>query len=72
LVNIALLSDHRNCAAWDNVIVVLGLGILTAAIIGLSSDTFTGWKALQSIQKVIGWMQNLAIIALAIGGIVGL
>jgi Na+/H+ antiporter NhaC len=55
-----------------NVIVVLGLGILTAAIIGLSNGTFTGWEALQSIQKGIGWMQNLAIIALTIGGIVGL
>ena len=52
-----------------NVIVVLGFGILTAAIIGLSNGTFTGWEALQSIQKGIGWMQNLAIIALTIGGI---
>jgi Na+/H+ antiporter NhaC len=55
-----------------NVIVVLGLGILSAAIIGLSNGTFTGWEVLQSIQKGIGWMQNLAIIALTIGGIVGL
>jgi Na+/H+ antiporter NhaC len=55
-----------------NVIVVLGFGILTAAIIGLSNGTFTGWEALQSIQKGIGWMQNLAIIALTIGGIVSL
>ncbi|MFQ3237165.1 MAG: Na+/H+ antiporter NhaC [Paraglaciecola sp.] len=55
-----------------NVIVVLGFGILTAAIIGLTNGTFTGWEALQSIQKGIGWMQNLAIIALTIGGIVGL
>ena len=51
-----------------NVIVVLGFGILTAAIIGLSNGTFTGWEALQSIQKGIDWMQNLAIIALTIGG----
>lgn len=55
-----------------NVIVVLGLGILTAAIIGLSNGTFTDWEVLQSIQKGIGWMQNLALIALTIGGIVGL
>ena len=55
-----------------NVIVVLGFGILTAAIIGLSNGTFTGWEALQSIQKGIDWMQNLAIIALTIGGIVSL
>jgi Na+/H+ antiporter NhaC len=55
-----------------NVIVVLGFGILTAAIIGLSNGTFTGWEALQSIQKGINWMQNLVIIALTIGGIVSL
>ena len=55
-----------------NVIAVLGLGILSAAVIGLSNGTFSGWDALHSIQKGISWMQNLALIALTIGGIVGL
>ena len=55
-----------------NVLAVLGIGIAAAAGIGLLNGTFSFWTMVASIQKGLGWMQNLAAIALVIGGLVGL
>jgi Na+/H+ antiporter NhaC len=55
-----------------NVIGVLGIGIGSASIIGLAKGLFTLPSMLQSIQKGMGWMQDMVAIALMIGGIVAL
>lgn len=55
-----------------NVIAVLALGIGSAAAIGLFNGDFTGLSVLLSVQKGMGWMQELAMIAITIGGIVAL
>lgn len=61
------------CALFGfNVIAVLGVGIISAATIGLSTGSFDIPTMLQSIQKGLGWMQDLAMVALVIGGIVAL
>ena len=55
-----------------NVIAVLALGIASAALLGISNGDLTFLSMLQSIQKGMGWMQELAMIAITIGGIVAL
>jgi Na+/H+ antiporter NhaC len=55
-----------------NVIGVLGIGIGSACVIGLSKGLFTFASMLQSLQKGMGWMQDMVAIALIIGGIVAL
>ncbi len=55
-----------------NVITVLGIGISSACVVGLGSGAFNILGMLQSIQKGMGWMEDLAVIALVIGGIVAL
>jgi len=55
-----------------NVLAVLGIGIVCAAVIGLFTGAFTFWTMLASAQTGMSWMQNLAAIALVIGGLVGL
>jgi Na+/H+ antiporter NhaC len=55
-----------------NVIGVLGIGIGSACVVGLSKDLFTLPSMLQSLQKGMGWMQDMVAIALIIGGIVAL
>ncbi|WP_293748103.1 Na+/H+ antiporter NhaC family protein [uncultured Paraglaciecola sp.] len=55
-----------------NVIGVLGIGIGSACIVGLSKGLFTFASVLQSLQKGMGWMQDMVAIALMIGGIVAL
>ncbi|MDT0593965.1 Na+/H+ antiporter NhaC family protein [Glaciecola petra] len=55
-----------------NVMAVLGLGILSASLIGLIKGQFDIEGLLSTLQTGMGWMQNLAIIALTIGGIIGL
>ncbi|MBT6466939.1 MAG: Na+/H+ antiporter NhaC family protein [Kordiimonadaceae bacterium] len=55
-----------------NVITVLGIGIGSACVIGLSFGSFNILGMLKSIQTGMGWMEDLAIIALIIGGIVAL
>ena len=55
-----------------NVIGVLGIGIGSACVVGLSKGLFTFASMLQSIQKGMGWMQDMVAIALIIGGIVAL
>jgi len=73
LVNILPFVIIVGCAlAGLNVVVVLAMGIISAALTGLYNDAFTVLGLLQSVQKGMGWMQNLALIAVTIGGIVGL
>lgn len=61
------------CALFGvNVIGVLGVGISSACIVGLTKGLFTFPTVLQSIQKGMGWMQDMVAIALMIGGIVAL
>ena len=55
-----------------NVITVLAVGIITACVVGLVQDSFTVLTMMHSIQKGMGWMQDLAMIAITIGGIVAL
>lgn len=61
------------CALFGvNVIGVLGIGIGSASIIGLAKGLFTLPSMLLSMQKGMGWMQDMVAIALMIGGIVAL
>lgn len=55
-----------------NVISVLAVGIASACVVGLLQGSFTPLSMMQSIQKGMGWMQDLAMIAITIGGIVAL
>lgn len=55
-----------------NVITVLGIGISSACIIGLLNGSFDITAMLHSIHKGLGWMQDLAMVAVVIGGIVAL
>ena len=55
-----------------NVISVLAVGIASACVVGLLQGSFTPLSMMHSIQKGMGWMQDLAMIAITIGGIVAL
>lgn len=55
-----------------NVMSVLLIGVLTGSIIGLANGTFGVVELLGFIQRGMGWMEDLAIIAIVIGGIVEL
>lgn len=55
-----------------NVMMVLVIGIGVGSIIGLIGGSFSLVELLGFIQRGMGWMQNLAIIAMIIGGIVEL
>ncbi|MFT6432243.1 MAG: Na+/H+ antiporter NhaC [Candidatus Azotimanducaceae bacterium] len=55
-----------------NVITVLGIGISSAALVGLWNGTFDLFGMFASIQTGMEWMQNLVAIALVIGGIIAL
>lgn len=55
-----------------NVMLVLVVGILTGSVIGLANGSFGFIALLGFIQRGMGWMENLAIIAVVIGGIVEL
>ncbi len=55
-----------------NVINVLVIGVLTGGVIGLGTGQFAFFELLGHIQTGMGWMQNMAIIAIIIGGIVAL
>ena len=62
-----------SCALFGvNVIGVLGVGIGSACAVGLTKGLFTLPSMLLSIQKGMGWMQDMVAIALMIGGIVAL
>ena len=55
-----------------NVLAVLGLGVASAAVVGLVGGALDWASLLASLQKGMSWMQNLALIAIVIGGLVGL
>ena len=55
-----------------NVMTVLGIGILTGAVIGFGYSSFTFVELLGVLQRGMGWMEDLAIIAIVVGGLVGL
>lgn len=55
-----------------NVMIVLGLGIGTGSIIGVMMSDFTMVELLGVLQRGMGWMEDLAIIAIIVGGLVGL
>lgn len=61
------------CAlAGLNVVLVLAAGIASAILVGLFNGSLSPLAAAQSVQKGMGWMQELALIAITIGGLVGL
>ncbi|QVK18383.1 Na+/H+ antiporter NhaC family protein [Mycoplasmatota bacterium] len=55
-----------------NVMVTLGLGIGTGAVIGLAYGDFNVVELFGVLQRGMGWMEDLAIIAIIVGGLVGL
>lgn len=55
-----------------NVMVVLVIGIGIGSVVGLVGGSFTVIELLGYLQRGMGWMQDLAFIALVIGGIVNL
>lgn len=55
-----------------NVIAVLCLGVAVGCVIGVINGSFTIVEMFAKIQEGMGWMENLAIIALIVGGVVGL
>lgn len=55
-----------------NVMLVLVIGVLTGSVIGLANGAFGFVELLGFIQRGMGWMEDLAIIAIVIGGIVEL
>ncbi len=55
-----------------NVMAVLGIGIGVGSIIGLMNSSFTGVELLGVLQRGMGWMEDLAIIAIVVAGLVGL
>jgi len=55
-----------------NVMAVLGSGILAGSIVGLVKGDFGIIGLFQVLQQGMEWMEDLAIIAIVVGGVVGL
>ena len=55
-----------------NAIAVLGIGIGCAGVVGIWTEAFDMIGLFASIQTGMGWMQDLAAIAVVIGGIIAL
>ncbi len=55
-----------------NVFATLGLGIAVGCIIGLVQGDFTIVEMFGVLQTGMGWMQDVSIIAIVVGGVVGL
>ncbi|MGL6066505.1 MAG: Na+/H+ antiporter NhaC family protein [Cetobacterium sp.] len=55
-----------------NVMVVLAIGIGIGSFLGLALGSFTFIELLTYIQRGFGWMQDLCLIAIIIGGIIAL
>lgn len=55
-----------------NVMVVLGIGIATGSIIGLAMGSFNIVEMFATLQRGMGWMEDLALISIIVGGLVGL
>lgn len=73
LINILPFIVIVGCALTGmNVVLVLASGIGSAALVGLVNGSFNVFGLFASIQTGMGWMQNLALIAITIGGIVAL
>lgn len=62
IIVLALLGLH--------VILVLTIGIGLGVVIGLMNGSFEMIEVFAVIQRGMGWMQNMAIIALVVGGVV--
>lgn len=55
-----------------NVMTVLGAGIAVGSIIGLVKGDYGVIELFEYLQRGMGWMQDLAMIAIVVGGVVGL
>ena len=55
-----------------NVIIVLTIGVVLGLIIGLINNSFTFIEIFSVVQRGMGWMENMAIIALVVGGVVAI
>lgn len=55
-----------------NVICVLGIGIGLGLIIGLVHGNFTFFEIFGIIQRGLGWMEDMSMIAITVGGVVAL
>ena len=55
-----------------NVMAVLGIGIITGSVVGLITSSFTIVELFGVLQRGMGWMQDLSMIAIVVGGVVGL
>ncbi len=55
-----------------NVFFVLGAGVLIGLIIGYANGSFTFIESLGYLQRGMGWMEDVAIIAVVVGGVVAL
>lgn len=55
-----------------NVMAVLGAGIGVGSLIGLGMGDFGVIELFGVLQRGMGWMQDLAIISIVVGGVVGL
>ena len=55
-----------------NVIIVLTIGVVLGLIIGLINNSFTFIEMFSVVQRGMGWMENMAVISLIIGGVVAI
>ncbi|WP_434999198.1 Na+/H+ antiporter NhaC family protein [Vibrio scophthalmi] len=51
---------------------VLALGVVAGIVIGFMNGSLDYLSALESVQRGMGWMQNLGMIAIVVSGLVGL
>ncbi|RJX75203.1 Na+/H+ antiporter NhaC family protein [Vibrio sinensis] len=58
--------------AGIHVMSVLALGVMAGIVIGFMNGSLDYLSALESVQRGMGWMQNLGIIAIVVSGLVGL
>ncbi|MBU3093737.1 Na+/H+ antiporter NhaC family protein [Clostridium sp. CM028] len=69
---IPYISIIASAAIGLNVMVVLGIGIATGSIIGLAMGSFNIVEMFAILQRGMGWMEDLALISIIVGGLVGL
>ena len=53
-------------------IIVLTIGVVLGLIIGLINNSFAFIEIFSVVQRGMGWMENMAIIALVVGGVVAI
>ncbi|WP_291636090.1 Na+/H+ antiporter NhaC family protein [Clostridium sp.] len=61
-----------SAAVGLNVMVVLGIGIASGSIIGLAMGSFNMVEMFAALQRGMGWMEDLSLISIMVGGLVGL